>query len=217
MELSAVQCPHCQSSNVRLNQTYKTKQNGQRELFKCRDCKRTYSETINTPAEGLKTSLSRIAEILNVRSEGMAFNACCRAFKIGKSTLSNWEKRFSKLKNVLFLYSLCHQFLEQIIEGDELYTKVFQNKNPKDSEGWTIVLMERVTRFLWHMECGKPDKHLFKSAISTLEKVINQTQSTSLITDGERRYGNLLFEICSETVKTGKRGRPKKRLKKVLV
>jgi len=140
----------------------------------------------------------------------MGFNACCRAFKTGRSTLSNWENKFCKLKDVLLLYALCHKFLEQIIEGDELYTKVFRNKKPKDSEGWTIILMDRATRFLWHMECGKPTKRLFKRAISVLEKVINQSQSLTLITDGERRYGNLLFEICTETIKTGKRGRPKK-------
>src|SRR5688572_32024577 len=34
----------------------------------------------------------------------------------------------------------------------------------------------------------------------------------SLLTDGERRYGNLLFEVCYELVKNGKRGRPKKTL-----
>ena len=32
----------------------------------------------------------------------------------------------------------------------------------------------------------------------------------SLVTDGERRYGNLLFEICAEVLRTGKPGRPKK-------
>jgi len=34
------------------------------------------------------------------------------------------------------------------------------------------------------------------------------------LTDGERRYGNTLFEISFEIVKNGKRGRPKKTLKK---
>jgi hypothetical protein len=31
-----------------------------------------------------------------------------------------------------------------------------------------------------------------------------------LVTDGERRYGNLLFEICAEVLRTGKPGRPRK-------
>jgi hypothetical protein len=36
----------------------------------------------------------------------------------------------------------------------------------------------------------------------------------TLLTDGERRYGNLLFELCSQALRTGKRGRPKKTLPK---
>ena len=217
MLLKLLHIAHEYSKNIRINHKYETKQNSSRQLYRCRECKQTYSETFHTPAQGLQTNLSRIAEVLTVRSEGMGFNACCRSFKIGRSTLSNWEKRFSKLKDVLLLYSLCHNFLEQVIEGDELYTKVFKNKPPKKSEGWTIVLMDRASRFLWHMECGKPTKRVFKKAISVLEKVINQSQSTTLITDGERRYGNLLFEICYETIKTGKRGRPKKLSRRVLV
>jgi len=33
------------------------------------------------------------------------------------------------------------------------------------------------------------------------------------VTDGERRYSALLFEICHELLRTGKRGKPKKVLK----
>lgn len=43
-------------------------------------------------------------------------------------------------------------------------------------------------------------------------QVIEQTQDLSLLTDGERRYGNLLFEICHELIRNGRPGRPKKRL-----
>ena len=38
--------------------------------------------------------------------------------------------------------------------------------------------------------------------------------SVSLFTDGERRYGNRLFEICHELGHNGKPGRPKKTFKK---
>jgi hypothetical protein len=44
--------------------------------------------------------------------------------------------------------------------------------------------------------------------------VINTTGDLALITDGERRYGQVLFELCSELVRTGKRGRPPKTLLK---
>jgi hypothetical protein len=44
--------------------------------------------------------------------------------------------------------------------------------------------------------------------------VIEQTGSLSLFTDGERRYGNVLFEICHEIIRNGKSGQPLKRLPK---
>ena len=57
-----------------------------------------------------------------------------------------------------------------MIEGDELYTKVDKNVPASESEGWTIVLMERGSRFLWELECGPKDEQLFKQALSNLAK-----------------------------------------------
>ncbi len=80
----------------------------------------------------------------------------------------------------------------------------------EECEGWTIVLMERASRFIWALECGKKDRNLFLSAIQVLRKVIERTSDVTLVTDGERRYGNLLFEVCHEVVHNGQPGRPPK-------
>src|SRR2546423_14215847 len=45
-------------------------------------------------------------------------------------------------------------------------------------------------------------------------QVNQQTGDLTLLTDGERRYGRLLFELCSQALRNGKRGRPKKTLPK---
>ena len=105
------------------------------------------------------------------------------------------------------LYALLHQLIFQEIEGDKLYTKVEKNKPSSESQEWTIVLMERVSRFLWELHCGrKKDQQLFKKALNCLVQVIEQTGSLSLFTDKERRYGKLLFEICSQVIRNGKLG-----------
>src|SRR2546430_1847172 len=117
-------------------------------------------------------------------------------------------------KKTLLLFALTHQFLHQLIEGDELYTRVKKHVAPDESQGWTIVLMDRATRFLWDMQCGRKDRKMFKKAMRLLCQVIEQTGDLTLLTDGERRYGSLLFELCSEALRTGKRGRPKKTLRK---
>ncbi len=84
---------------------------------------------------------------------------------------------------------------------------------PSESEGWTIALMDRASRVLWELDCGTREERVFRQAIERLVQVIDRTDDVTVLTDGERRYGHLLFELCSEVVRTGKPGRPKATLK----
>ena len=74
--------------------------------------------------------------------------------------------------------------------------------------------MDWATRFLWEMHWGRKDRKMFKKAMGLLCQVSEQTGDLTRVTDGERRYGSLLFELCSQALRTGKRGRPKKTLPK---
>ena len=116
--------------------------------------------------------MSRIIDVIAVRTEGLGVNAVCRALHVGKQTVLNWEKRFADLHEVLLMYALTHVFLHQVIEGDEAYTKVGKNVPPEDSQGWTIMLMDRASRFIWEMRCGTKDRKLFLRAIKRLCKLI---------------------------------------------
>lgn len=214
MNLFTYPCPGCGSEEVQSDHQYSTQNYGVRTIYHCRRCDIYFSETFGTPVAGLTTPLSRIIEILKARSEGMGLNATARTFSVSKKSVIDWENRLGGLKPTLMLYALMHQFIHQEIEGDELYTKVNQNVPPPDSEGWTIVLMERSSRFLWELQCGRKDQLLFEQALQVLADVIEQTKSLSLFTDGERRYGNLLFEICHQVISTGRVGRPSKKLLK---
>ena len=207
-------CPHCNSRNCRPHRAYETDHNGTRLLWRCQACNRLFSETKATLIEGLRKPTSFIIQVLKTRTEGIGLNAACRAFEIAKNTLLLWERRLADCKDVLAIYALTHTFLKQVIEGDELYTKVNRNVPPEDCEGWTIVLMERASRFIWALQCGKKDRSLFSFAIQVLSDVILRTGDVTLVTDGERRYGNLLFEVCHEVLRTGKRGRPPKVLRR---
>ena len=214
MDITQFRCPYCSSINKTIESTYNTKNNGQRLIYLCLDCKKSFSETKGTIIEGLVKPVSFIAQVLDARSEGMAFNATIRTFKIAKNTLLEWERKFASLKQTFVIYAMLHSFLIQLIEGDELYTKVKKNVPVEDCEGWTIVLMDRASRFIWKLECGKKDHDMFLSAIQTLVDVVERTKDTTLVTDGERRYGKILFQICNEIVYSGKPGRPPKVLKK---
>ena len=207
-------CPNCSSENVRFDYKYDTISNGSRQMLLCRDCRTSFSETKNTFLQNIRTPISVIWKVLKSRTEGTSLNATCRVFDIAKNTLLDWERKFSSLYYTLFIYSMTHAFIQLVIEGDEFYTKVNKNVPAEQSSGWTIVLMDRASRFIWELSCGKKDRSLFENAIETLAELVVQTKDITLLTDGERRYGKILFEICHELLLTGKPGRPKKTLKK---
>jgi len=104
--------------------------------------------------------------------------------------------------------------LSHLIEGAELYPKGYETPSLEASEGWTLVLMERASRFIWELSCGERTETLFAQAIALLAQVVKQPDALSLLTDGERRYGNCLFALCQDVIRTGKPGRPRKTLRK---
>jgi transposase-like protein len=214
MDCFAPACPDCQSKNLKIHTVYETRNHDRRRIHRCVDCDRFFSETSNAFLAGIRKPIGVIVQVIKARTEGMGLNAASRTFDLAKNTIMDWERRFGGIKQTLTLYALLNLYLQLVVEGDEVYTKVGKNAPPDESLGWTVVLMDRSSRFLWELRCGRKDRKLFKKALGTLERLVNQTQDLSLITDGERRYGNVLFEICHELIKTGKRGRPRKTLKK---
>ena len=214
MDLFLSDCPCCGSKDVHPHTKYKTKSHGDRVIHHCRSCENYFSDTYSTPLAGLRTPLSRIIPILRMRTSGASLNACAREFKVSKKSIIDWEWRLAGVKTTLLIYALVQKFIDLVVEGDELYTKVDRNTRASDSEGWTLVLMDRSSRFLWEMQCGRKNETLFKSALSVLVNVIDQTEDLTLFTDGERRYGNILFTICHQVIRDGKPGRPKTRLRK---
>ena len=89
-----------------------------------------------------------MVQVLSALTEGMGINAAARLYGVGKNSIYRWQKRLSGMKQTLLLYALTHQFLRQVIEGDELYTRVRKNVAPDESKGWTIVLMTGHTLYL---------------------------------------------------------------------
>ena len=164
--------------------------------------------------KNIKTPISKVASALRLRSEGLSLRATGRVLHSNKSTITKWENRFADQKATLMLYGFCHEFVSLTFEGDELYTLVGKRTDPLKSKGWTAVIMERASRFIVNQRCGKKDAALFKSVMETVCRYVDHTDDLSFLSDGERRYGNMLFDLCSEILQTGKRGRPPRVLPK---
>jgi hypothetical protein len=113
-------------------------------------------------------------------------------------------------KKTLLWFALTPQVLQQLIAGDERYTRGHQKVTPPQSQGGTVVFMDRATRCLWARHCGRKDRKMFQKAMGLWCQVIHQTGALTWLTDGEKRYGSLLCALCSQALRHGKRGRPRK-------
>lgn len=205
---TSLPCPACESVDTKQYKRYSTLHNGYRLLFECNDCNNRFSETTGSPMENIKSPISKIALALKMRGEGLGLRATGRVLGSDKHTITRWENLFADQKSTLMLYALCYNFISLTFEGDELYTIVGKRTEPSSSKGWTAVIMERSSRFIVEQKCGEKDANLFKTVMETVSTYINNTNDLTFLSDGERRYGNMLFDICSEVLRDGQRGRP---------
>ena len=164
--------------------------------------------------EKIKSPISKIAAAMRLRSEGLGLRATGRVLQSNKSTITKWENLFANQKATLMLYAFCHEFVSLTFEGDEFYTIVGKRTKPLESQGWTAVIMDRASRFIIDQRCGKKSAKIFKLVMKTVCRYVRKINDLSFFSDGERRYGNMLFDLCSETLHTGKSGRPPKVLPK---
>ena len=79
------------------------------------------------------------------------------------------------------------QFLRQSMAGDELDPRVPKKVAPDASPGGPVGLMDRATRLLGDMPCGRKDRKLVNKAMGLVCQVIEHTGARTLWTDGERR------------------------------
>lgn len=209
--IGTVRCA-CGNKSLKRHMSYETKSNGLREMYRCPRCGVFFTETKNTPLEDIRTPISVIATVLRARDEGVGMRATARVFGVGRDSIERWESRFASMKDTLKLYLFCHEFIKLTLEGDEQYTKVGCNRPPDESEGWTATVMDRASRFILDQQCGVKDEHLFLSVMEEVAELARQTDELTFLSDGERRYGNVLFNLCFRTLRTGKRGRPPRTL-----
>ena len=118
MVLLNLHCPNCNEDNCKTHTGSEVSDGEQRHIYHCQACGNYFSETKNTPLEGLKTERSKISQVLESINLGQSINAACRRFKTTPMSIKRWSELSRKLNEVLLLGAKCHQFIEMIIEGD---------------------------------------------------------------------------------------------------
>ena len=98
MTLTTLRCPECNAKDHKFHTAYTVGSGEKREIRRCQQCGNYFSETKNTPLEGLRRPLSLIILVLNALNDGISINAACRTFDTTKKSIKRWLKRLGGLK-----------------------------------------------------------------------------------------------------------------------
>jgi hypothetical protein len=69
---------------------------------------------------------------------------------------------------------------------------------PTDSEGWTLTVLERESRYWVIALAGPKDDELFRQGTEASWLWAQDAVAIRWFTDGERRYGKMLWPLASE-------------------
>ncbi len=157
-------CPHCQSQQIVKNGRESIAAGMLLQRSRCNDCGKRFNERTGTPMACLRTPSSVVATVLNCRTEGTGARATGRVFGKSHSTILRWEERMANHVDAWSPPAPGDQ--EVALEGDEVYTRVGDNRPPSRSKGWTIHFIERSSRYWVSAMAGHKDKLLFSGGHS---------------------------------------------------
>ena len=91
MTLTHMRCPYCDGKNVEEQRTYTIKGGKPRTMDHCASCRRSFSETRNTPIAHLKTPIAIVVQVLSALTEGVGINAATRLYSVSKNSIYRWQ------------------------------------------------------------------------------------------------------------------------------
>lgn len=115
-------CVYCHASaqELRYHSRYQTR-DGERTVFRCRICRKTFNDRYGTAFYDLKTPAEKVTRAVNQIAEGLSFEAVSRVEQIAPSTISNWIKRAVYQAELIDL-DLLQNIETDVIEMDEVYS-----------------------------------------------------------------------------------------------
>ena len=167
-----------------------------RQRYRCKSCKRRWTEERVKPIGDMRVDLDRAAMALQLTVEGMSMRAISRITNLDKATIG-------KLINIVGEH--VQRFSDKTIQGvscnfveaDEMWDYVFcrdktkkrKNYGPETGSRWHFVAIDRETKLVLatHVGCGR-DQHETDLFLDKLDRAIEGR--FQLTTDGLPAYQN---------------------------
>lgn len=216
--LSPPQCVHCHASTyeVRYHSRYQTL-DGERIVFRCRVCRKTFNDRYGTAFYDLKKPAEQVTRAVGQVAEGLSFEAVARIENISPKTVAEWTRRAAHQADLIDT-QLVRQLEIETVEVDELYSfagnkQEVQTRQSESGKHWTHCSFARKTRLILEVEVGERNEVLAQSLIAKTACRLAESCYPLWVSDGWKAYIFALllqFHRKVHQIKKSGRGRPPK-------
>ena len=178
---------------------------GLRQRWRCRTCKKTFSERQGTPFFGLKTDPQTVVLILTLLTHGCPLQAIVAAYGVNERTVASWQRKAGQHCEQVHhaLVTRACMDLGQV-QADEVRVRL-----QRRAVLWMAMAICVPTRlWLGGVVSAHRDKHLLRSLARLVAACATPTPLL-LVSDGLRGYVDAWRKAFRTRHRTGKRGAPR--------
>lgn len=215
---SPEQCVYCHASaqEVRYHSRYQSR-DGERVVFRCRLCRKTFNDRYGTAFYDLKTPSEKVARAVQQVAEGLSFEAVARIEQIAPETISNWMKRAARQADLIDR-DLVQNIDTEAVEMDEVHSfagtkQKTETRSEETGRHWTHCSFARKTRLVLAVKVGLRDEHLAQELVQETASRLSENCQPLWVSDGWKAYIYALvleFHRLAYQIRRRGRGRPPK-------
>lgn len=171
---------HAPAQDLRYHSSYPTR-DGQRLVFRCRKCRKTFNDRYGTAFYDLKTPSEKVSRAVQQVAEGLSFQAVARIEGVTPETVSRWVKRAER-QAALIDRELVQNIQTGWIEFDEVYSfpgtkQTVETSSQEMGKHWIHCAFARQTRLILAVKVGlrdeRPAQELVHETASRLSEVLS--------------------------------------------
>jgi len=212
------QCPHCGASadNIKYHSRYSSR-DGDRIVFRCKLCRKTFCDRFGTAFYDLKTDEEKVTRSVHQVLEGLGYEAVARIEQVHSSSVHRWVERACQQAQLADKQVL-ENIETEVIEMDELHsfagTKQLAPQTAQQQVGkhWTHCSRARQSRLLIEVEVGPRNEETAKTLVENTARRLAPDSWPLWCSDGWEPYvGALLsvFHLVIHYLRSRRRGRPR--------
>jgi IS1 family transposase len=203
--------------------TYTTVHGEKRQLYLCRVCGKSFSETAGTPFYGLKTPTKTVCIALNELAEGLGVRAVARIHGVEHDTVLDWLRKAGQHCELLSAYMMQELELSQV-QLDELWTFVRKKKrmlseweklHTEYGDNWIWMAFDPIHKLVIAVLIGEHTEEEAVGLLARLRACLMEACLPLLTSDSLPHYASAIlrvFGVWIQPQRQGNRGRfPKPR------